>query len=693
MHVTDAATEPPRRTEHEHTPDAADSTDSDPDPPADPATPADPDTPPPPPRRRGPRALRAIGFHAGAIVLFTIPAIVLWWHVWTTHPSATLTCPCGDPAQQVWFTAWPAYALAHGHNVVFSQWVNVPDGANLLSNTSGTLVAAVLAPVTWAWGPITATNVALTLAPALSAWGCFVALRPLIKWKAAAFPAALVYGYSAAIVTSLVFGHVSVTMLVIPPILFTLLHEILVRQEHSAFRDGICLAALLVVQFFISPEVLVICALLGVIGIVPVLIVSWRQLRVRSWHALPALTLGLAVAVAILAYPVWFGLAGPQAVTGVLFAIAPLSGAPLAGVLSPGNYGALAGPYIRLGGYLGRVGPPPDYLGAGAVAAGVASFILARRRLLTWLVVLLGVATLWLSLGPYQFGVTPWLTHLWLPWRELANLPVLKEILPDQIVPFVSLFVAFLLALGLDALFTLPTTSSKTTTSWFDRHRRAVTLAATAVVGVAALLPLFLTFDMPFTVAKVRLPPYFTKVTPTLPSRTVLLTIPFAVSGEAQPMLWQAVDGFDFQLAGAALKTPNATGGPVQHGAPGSARSILTNLTVTAGQTLPSGAALELLAVRRALEQWHVQRVVIAGDSLDPKYASGFFTEALGVGPVFEHDAWVWTLRPGWTTIRPAYGAQLEACRAAANAPAVRGKPLFMATCVLFDAGRTPTAT
>ncbi len=153
-------------------------------------------------------------------------------------------------------------------------------------------------------------------------------------------------------------------------------------------------------------------------------------------------------------------------------------------------------------------------------------------------------------------------------------------------------------------------------------------------------------------------------------------------------MLWQAVNDFHFRLAGGALKTPNASGGPVQQGAPGSARNILTSLTV-AGKPTPTGAASELLTVRRALVQWHVQRVVIAGDSLDPKYASGFFTEALGVGPVFEHDAWVWTLKPGWTTIRPAYGAQLEACRAAANAPAVRGKPLFMSTCVLFDAGRT----
>ena len=153
-------------------------------------------------------------------------------------------------------------------------------------------------------------------------------------------------------------------------------------------------------------------------------------------------------------------------------------------------------------------------------------------------------------------------------------------------------------------------------------------------------------------------------------------------------MLWQAVNDFHFRLAGGALKTPNASGGPVQQGAPGSARTSSPTSPWPASPQ-PTGAAAELLTVRRALVQWHVQRVVIAGDSLDPKYASGFFTEALGVGPVFEHDAWVWTLQPGWTAIRPAYGAPLDACRAAAGAPAVRGKPLFMSTCVLFDAGRT----
>ena len=56
------------------------------------------------------------------------------------------------------------------------------------------------------------------------------------------------------------------TVLVIPPLLFTTLHEIVIRQEHSVRRDGLVLAALLVAQFFISPEILVMCLLLGVVG-------------------------------------------------------------------------------------------------------------------------------------------------------------------------------------------------------------------------------------------------------------------------------------------------------------------------------------------------------------------------------------------------------------------------------------------
>jgi hypothetical protein len=204
------------------------------------------------------------------------------------------------------------------------------------------------------------------------------------------------------------------------------------------------------------------------------------------------------------------------------------------------------------------------------------------------------------------------------------------------------------------------------------------------------LVPLFVTYDVPFRVEPVAIPPYFERVAPQLPDHTVLLTIPFAVSGSTEPMLWQAVDRVGFRLAGAALKTPNRFGGPVEHGAPGSARRILTDLTVV-GSPTPSGTTAQVAAVRRALRQWQVDQVVIAGSSRDPVYASGFFTMAIGKGPVFTHGAWVFRLGPAWQRTTPAFGAELSQCRAAAATPARVSDPLFMASCVLFSAGRALT--
>jgi hypothetical protein len=629
------------------------------------------------------RAARTVGFHLGALALFTVPAVVLWWNVWSGHPANTLTCACGDPAQQVWFTAWPAWAIAHLQNPFFSNVVNVPHGANLLSNTSGTLVGVVLAPITWLFGPVASTNVALSLAPALSAWGCFAAVRPLVAWKWGALPAAFVFGYSSAIYTSLLFGHVSVSLLMFPPLIFTLLHEIVIRQEHSVRRDGLLLAALVVAQFLVSPEVLVICGMFAVVGFVAVCVVGWRQLRGRAAHALPALGLAFVVAGALLAYPVWFGLAGPQAVTGVLFAIAPITGAPLTGIAVPGSYRAMGTGYVRFAGYLGHNGPPPDYLGGGLLVAALASVVVARRRALAWLLLLLAVVAFWLTLGAYAMGAPSWFHHVWLPWRELSKLVLLKEILPDQLAPFVALFVAFLVAVGLDALFV----HYRPASSWLAVHRGATTIAATVAVGLLAVIPLFVTFDVPVAVRPVKIPPYMRTVARTVPVRTVMLTVPYAVSGVTQPMLWQAVDDMRFDLAGAALKTPGRHGGPVGKGAPGSARRIMTDLTL-GGAPEPSGTPAEIATLRHALRTWKVERVVVAGASRDPVYATGFFTMVLGVAPTQQAGAQVWRLAQGVPTETPALGASLSFCREGTKAVPPSGRAAEMAHCVLAAAGR-----
>ncbi len=65
-------------------------------------------------------------------------------------PSTVTTCGCGDAARFLWYFRWPAVALTHGHDVLYSTYLFHPGGINLLDDTSVVALAVVLAPVTWA---------------------------------------------------------------------------------------------------------------------------------------------------------------------------------------------------------------------------------------------------------------------------------------------------------------------------------------------------------------------------------------------------------------------------------------------------------------------------------------------------------------------------------------------------------------
>ena len=122
-----------------------------------------------------------------AAALYLVASIVVWWDVWSGHPTSSTGCGCGDSSLFTWFLAWPAYAITHGANPFFSTRLFHPEGVNLLANTSQLAIGVTLVPVTWIFGPIASLNVALTLSPALSALAMFVLLRRWVHWQPAAF--------------------------------------------------------------------------------------------------------------------------------------------------------------------------------------------------------------------------------------------------------------------------------------------------------------------------------------------------------------------------------------------------------------------------------------------------------------------------------------------------------------------------
>ena len=109
----------------------------------------------------------------------------------------------------------------------------------------------------------------------------------------------------------------------------------------------------------------------------------------------------------------------------MLFALAPICGRPALGARScPGAYGAHRQRATSASAVTSAAtGPPPDYRRRRRrPGRGGASVVLARRRPLTWLLVFLAA---WSRSGsrsaPTSLGGPAWLGHLWLPWRDAVE--------------------------------------------------------------------------------------------------------------------------------------------------------------------------------------------------------------------------------------------------------------------------------
>jgi hypothetical protein len=158
-------------------------------------------------------------------------------------------------------------------------------------------------------------------------------------------------------------------------------------------------------------------------------------------------------------------------------------------------------------------------------------------------------------------------------------------------------------------------------------------------------------------------------------------------------MVWQAVDGMRFRLAGGYAKVPGPDGRPLTTGAPGSAVRLLYDLTT--GATARPGSA-QLQSLRSALRGWNVSWIVVTNSGPEPEQAAAVLTAATGRLPTVTHDAWVWNaavdrLAPGYSG--PAAARALGRCTGPAGQGASgRGGVVSQSTnqCVLDQLARPP---
>ena len=638
---------------------------------------------------------------------YLVLSIFLWSNVWSSHPTSTTICGCGDNAGAIWVMEWPAYAISHGLSPLFSTAMGYPSGINLLANASVLVFGVVLAPVTWLFGPIATLNVALTLSPALSALGMFVLLRRWVTWTPAAFMGGLFYGFSAFILVETTAAAINLGLAVVPPLFVACLDELLIRQRHRPVRAGVLLGLLVALQFFIGTEVLLIMSSMGAVGVTLVVIYAAHRcpdvLRDHARHALTGLSAGVATAVVLLAYPAWFALAGP---------------AHLAGIVWPGNFysslrtqstvlrdvvlprPATTGIYPNAALHLGFSYQGPllssQYIGIGALVVLIGGFIVWRRDRRLWLFGALAMISLALSLGSNK--------DLFLPWELVTGLPLFKNIIPYRFILVTYLAVAVMLGLIVEHTYLAvnqrrklarETSTGQPARGFWRRLPRWVGAATGVIVAAIALVPsaAYVAQTIPFATRPVVLPKWFRTVAPHLSGHQVLLTFTQPSIWENNPMAWQAVDRMRYSTvneAGPAGLLERA--GEERVGATVIANASSSFADESGTQMLISTD--DIAAVRDALRKWGVTTAVIPDQPNLASYdqipsvtlVAALMTAVTGERPIHQADAWVWT---GVDRTHPASlptGSRLQECT---NGVAVRGVAAVdaVAVCVLAPTG------
>ena len=490
---------------------------------------------------------RSKAFVPAVIVGYLAIAIVAFWPV-LPGGSYRLFGNGGDSVLAMWFLAWVPYSLAHGLNPLFSHALFASSGGvNLAQNTEGPFLGLLTAPFAPFLGPVARANLLMVLAMPASATAAFIVLRKWKVWGPAAAIGGLMYGYSPYVVGQSL-GHVVLVFLVLPPFIVLTVVSI-VRGEGSPTRLGIQLGLLVTAQFLAEAEIMTTVAILTIWALVCVAVRHPTRVADAARRCLRPFGIAVGVSGALLAYPIWMMLAGPQHYTGTAQPIPNPFYNDLINFVVPGPLQR-----VRLGPHF--VNTPP----AGAEAGGyigipvllIAIFFVWRSRHSPrmQLVVAVLLAAMILSLGAH-LAVDGHETGVPLPFSLFQNLPLLDNILPVRFSMETAACVAALIAFGLDDFSRSHRHWARPIPTW-----SAFLASLVLIVVVVTQLPDWPNPSQPAST----LPISLTRAVPA--NDPVAITYPIASPLYTEPMLWQAADDFRFLLVGGYAVHPTPTGAP-----------------------------------------------------------------------------------------------------------------------------------
>jgi hypothetical protein len=461
-----------------------------------------------------------------------------------------------DSVEQIWWLAWAAHAFPHVHEMLLAQGQNYPYGQNFGAQGSMLALGVLFAPITKVFGPIVTWNILLRLSIAASGISmCFV-LRRWTSWWPAAFFGGLLYAFCGYMSWLVLYPFL--VFVPLPPLIFLFLHEILVRQRWRVWITGLGLGGLLVVQYFISTEVLAGTIVMGAIATALLVAVNRRTFFARWRYSVTALGVSAGLVLVLLAYPLWFTFEGPQHINGAPHTVAFWAAWAPTDLFSPFVHGATfvstAKLSLAFGGLL--------YLGWTLVVVLVVFGIAFRKNRTLLFAEGMALISFVLSLGP-RLWVNGHETSIPLPGLVFEHLPALDGFQLGRFAIFTAMFAAMAFAIGIEELWRRlreATWLLRLPQSW-RLVTASLAIGAVVVAAGAPLAPRNTRPSVPVTV-----PAFFSsRAAHEIPYGTVVLTYPYPHHADTivpppNAMLYQAVSGMRFTLLGGYGYFPSPTG-------------------------------------------------------------------------------------------------------------------------------------
>jgi hypothetical protein len=538
-----------------------------------------------------------------------------------------------NPNDQIWFE-WllehGAYTVRHLENPLFSERQNYPFGVNLMANTSVLGISIPLAPVTMVFGAAISYWVFLIGGLAGTAYACYhVFSRHLVSSRPAAWLGGAVIGFAPGIIHHANGQPNFSTHFLVP---FLVLYALRLGRPGRVVRDGLIMAGLVVWQFFINQEVLLITA----VALAVITLIRIRSIWTRGARMLGSLGITAVVAGALLVYPMWFQFRGPQSYRGLPFEFHSW-GEDMAAYVTFARDTLAGDEYVEK--LIGGTEQNTWFGWPLVLVVLAASVLLWKRSQVARIAVITGAIFVVAGIGP-ELVVNGRETGIPGPWALISSghVPVLELLQPTRLTMVVVGVVGLLVALAWDALrgVTVP-------------HRRAFGMFAIAM----ALVPIT-PWVMPTMVAP-KVPDFIVDDHWRAYTPEGYTVLPAPVPNNADciwTLRYSAAGRQEFQIPHGYFIGPDENGrgwyGPVSR-----PTTFWVNHVAKTGRI--DGREDNLIAptdemkvgMKQDLVFWKVG-VIVIGPHPHQRELKMLWDQVLGPGE-YSHGAWIWDVR--WLTV------------------------------------------